>query len=102
MSNLSQTDPTKAFQEGRQLGLATAALALSITGFVNLLGVEKPILAGVLAVMALQGSSVSRAIFSRSRAALVLAAIYLLTIVAVCIVFQDKLLQLLQLLQKLG
>ncbi len=102
MPNTIQTDPTKAFQEGRQLGLATAALALSIAGFVNLLGAEKPILAGVLALMALQGGASSRAIFSRGRAALVLAAIYLLTIVAVCIVFHDKLLQLLQLLQKLG
>jgi len=102
MPSTSQTDPTKAFQEGRRLGLATAALALSITGFVNLLGVEKAILAGVLALMALQGSATSRAIFFRSRTALMLAAIYLLTIAAVCIVFQDKLLQLLRLLQKLG
>jgi hypothetical protein len=102
MATTSQTDPTNAFQEGRRFGLATAALALSITGFVNLLGAEKPILAGVLALMALHGSATSRAIFSRSRAALVLAALYLLTIVVVCIAFHDKLLQLLQLLHKLG
>ena len=102
MPDISQIDPTKAFQEGRRLGLATAALALSITGFVNLLGVEKPILAGVLALMALQGSATSRVIFSRSRAALVLAAVYALTIVVVCIAFHEKLLLLLQLLQKLG
>ncbi|HEY6456851.1 MAG TPA: hypothetical protein VIY90_16370 [Steroidobacteraceae bacterium] len=102
MPDISQIDPAKAFQEGRRLGLATAALALSITGFVNLLGAEKPILAGVLALMALRGSAPSRAIFSRGRAALALAAIYLVTLVAVCIIFHEKLLQLLQLLQKLG
>jgi hypothetical protein len=92
----------QAFQEGRRLGLATAALALSIVGFVNLLGVEKPILAGVLALMALRGGTSSRAIASRCRTALVLAALYIVTIAAVCVIFGQKLMQLLQLLQKLG
>lgn len=38
-----------AYQRGRRVGLATAALALTIVSFLNLLGTEKSILAAALA-----------------------------------------------------
>ena len=98
------TDATQtAYLQGRQAGLASAALALSIVGFVNLLGAEKPLLAAVLALLALRGGvAPSLAVVRRSRAALALAALYLATIILVTIVFREKLLLLIQLLQKLS
>ncbi|HEY1899299.1 MAG TPA: hypothetical protein VGG49_05865 [Steroidobacteraceae bacterium] len=91
-----------AFQEGRGVGLATGALALSVVAFLNLLGLEKSILAAVLAILALQSVAASRAVIRRGQAALVLAGVHFITVVTVIAVFHDKLLQLVHLLQKLG
>lgn len=100
---LATTDRVHAaFQEGRRVGLATGAVALSITSFVNLLGLEKSILAGVLAILALHGVAPSKTILQRGRAALVIAAVQAVTVVVVLVLYYDKLLQLIYLLQKLG
>jgi hypothetical protein len=99
----AETDRVQAaFQEGRGVGLATGAMALSVVAFFNLLGIEKSILAGVLAILALQSVGASRAVIRRGQAALIVAAIHLITVVAVIALFHDKLLQLVHLLQKLG
>ncbi len=103
MSTMPQTDPLDAaFQRGRCMGLATGALALSVVAFVNLLGMEKSILAGVLALLALRGAVPAAGFIRRGRIALAIAAIHILTVVVVLVVLHDKLLQLLHLLQKLG
>jgi len=91
-----------AYQEGRRLGLATAALALSAVAFVNLLGFEKSILAGVLAILSLEGAAPAARILRRGRAALAIAAVHVVTIVAVLVLFHDKLRDLIHLLQKLS
>jgi hypothetical protein len=96
-------DPVHAaFQEGRRLGLATGALALSIVAFVNMLGIEKTVLAAVLAVLSLQGARPAAQVLRRGRAALAIVAVHALTIVTVLLVFHDKLQQLIHLLQKLS
>lgn len=100
MPNLAQVDPAKAYREGRRAGLATAALALSVTAFVNLLGFEKSLLAVALALMALRGST-SPTVVRRSWTALALALIYLATIVLVLILFQHRLQLLLHALRQL-
>jgi hypothetical protein len=91
-----------AFREGRRIGLATGAIALSLASFLNLLGLEKSLLAGVLAILALRGVAASRIVLQRGRAALVIAAVHVVTVVMVIALFHDKLLQLIRLLQKLG
>jgi hypothetical protein len=102
-SNVSQIDPVHvAYQEGRRLGLATGALALSVVAFVNMLGIEKSVLAGVLALLSLQGARPVASVLRRGRAALAIAAVHAVTIVTVLILFHDKLLQLIHLLQKLS
>ena len=65
-----------AYQDGRRLGLATAALALSIVAFINLLGIEKSILAIVLALLAMQGALPGAGVLRRGRIALVLAVVH--------------------------
>ncbi|HEY5103352.1 MAG TPA: hypothetical protein VII70_11265 [Steroidobacteraceae bacterium] len=96
-------DPVQAaYQQGRRIGLATGALAIGCVAYINLLGVEKSILAAVLAVTALRGAARGSQLLRRSRAALALAAAHLAMSAAVLVIFRDKLPQLAQLLQKLG
>lgn len=91
-----------AYEEGRRAGLATAALALSITAFINLLGVEKSLLAIVLAVLALRGTVQARTALRRGRAALVLAVVHVVVFAAALVLFHRQLGQLIHLLQQLG
>jgi hypothetical protein len=96
----SHTD-SAARSLGRTEGLATAALALSVVSFVNLLGAEKALLAIVLAALALGRAGLSRA-RTRSLVAIGFSLVYLLTIGVVLVTFHDKLAHLLQLLHELG
>jgi hypothetical protein len=91
----------RAWAAGRREGLAIAALALGLVAFLNLLGAEKSLLALVLAGLALSGGGAGRA---RRRAwlAIGLAALHLVTIAVVLVVFRDKLGELLGLLRTLG
>jgi hypothetical protein len=91
-----------AYERGRRVGLATGALALSVTAFINLLGMEKSILAGILALLALRGSAALAEVIRKARVALAIAVVHIITVVAVLAVFHDKLLELLHLLEKLG
>lgn len=96
VQNLAQ-----ARDEGRRQGLAIAALALGFISFVNLFGAEKSLLAILLAAIAMTGSS-SPVVRRRSLAALGLAALYLVTIVVVLLLYQNEFGQLARLMQKLG
>jgi hypothetical protein len=87
-----------AYRAGRRDGLALGALALALVAFVNLLSVEKSILAVVLALLALKGAPQSR----RARWALAVAGLHIVIWIVAMIVFHDKLAQLLKLLQHLG
>lgn len=101
--NVHQMDPAYiAYQEGRRLGLATGALALSAVAFINMLGIEKSVLAVVLALLSLQGARPIERVLRRGRAALVLAGVHVISIITVFVLFHDKLTQLLHLLQKLS
>lgn len=101
MSEAARETCEELVRRGRREGLATAAVALSIVSFVNLLGAEKALLAIVLAVLALQGArSGPRRL--RGWLAIVIAGIYLATVVTVLVVFHDKLGQLIELLKDLG
>jgi len=98
----TQDDPRQvARRQGRQEGLATAALAAGCVAFVNLLGAEKALLAVTLAGLALGGLPAGSA-RSRALAALGLSAVYLATLITVLIVYHDKLTHLLGLLKDLG
>jgi hypothetical protein len=101
-SQSTQDDPQQsALLRGRREGLATAALAAGCVAFVNLLGAEKALLAVTLAGLALGGlpSGPARV---RALVAIGLGAVHLATLVAVLILFHDKLAHLLRLLKDLG
>jgi hypothetical protein len=91
-----------AHEAGRRLGLATAALAVSIVSFLNLLGLEKSLLAVVLAALALGGSQATGTARKRSRIALVLGTVHIVTAIVVLLVFREELGELLNLLYELN
>jgi NADH:ubiquinone oxidoreductase subunit K len=107
MSDIFPTRPAEdsvsaAYRQGRKAGLALAALALSIVAFISLLGLEKAILAGVLAIVSLSGSAPDSPARRFGVAAIVVACVYAVTFVILMVVFRDKLFELVHLLQQLG
>ena len=90
-----------AMHQGRGEGLAFAAVALGIAAFINLLGAEKGILAVVLGVLARRHAK-SNPGRRRSGIAITLGVVQLGTIVAVLVLFRDKLGQLVELLKTLS
>jgi hypothetical protein len=100
--NTTGTSPNDAYEAGRRAGLATAALALSIAAFINLLSLEKSVLAIVLGFLALKGARHRRAEHRFARAAIVIGAVHVVTLVTVLIVFHDRLAELIRLLRQIG
>ncbi len=100
---LSERDPLLlAYHRGRRVGLATAAFALSATAYLNLLGAEKSILAITLALLASRGADSVPLASARGRIAVLLAAVHLVVIATVVVLFQDRLRELVHLLRTLG
>ncbi len=91
----------QTLRRGRSEGLAIAALALGVLSFIQLLGMEKALLAIVLGSLALRGTATAR---SRRQAwtALALGVAYLAVTASVLLLFQDRLAELIRLLQTLG
>jgi len=90
MSTESVQPVGSSLEEGRREGYAIAALALSLVAFINLLGAEKALLAIVLAVAAIRGSASGTA-RRRAYIALVIAGIYVVTIIVAFVVLRDEL-----------
>jgi hypothetical protein len=93
-----------AYRQGWRAGLALGALAIAVTAFINLFGFEKPILAILLALVALNGATGGGR--GRAKLAIVIAAAHALLLIAIIVLFHDKLARLfsllLPLLQTLG
>jgi hypothetical protein len=103
MSNVEQ--PTRAdgaaYRQGWRAGLALGALAVAVSAFINVLSIEKSLLAIALALVALRGADAGPA-RKRGRLALGIAAAHLALAAFVLVVFHDKLARLLSLMQSLG
>ena len=100
MSNIPEAGLT--YQDGKREGLALAAFALAIVAFINLLGIEKSLLAGVLAILALQSGSTGLRAPRWAKPAVAIAIVHLMTVVTVVVLLGDKLGQLFLLLHKLS
>jgi hypothetical protein len=81
--------------------MATAALALGVVAFLNLLGTEKGILAIVLAMLSLRNMPAGPAPRG-ARIAIALGVVQLATVAILLVFFHDKLRQLIDLLRTLG
>ncbi len=95
------SDPVRAaYTQGWSAGLALAALAVGVVAFLNLLSIEKSVLALVLAGLALRGAQGPARM--QSWFAIVLGVIQIALAVTVVILFHDKLLEWVRLLKTLG
>lgn len=92
---------TVALKQGRAEGLALAALVLGVAAFLNLLGVEKGVLAIVFGVLAVRGLGAGAA-RRQGWIAIALGVVQIATIAIVLVLFHDKLGQLIELLKTLG
>ena len=99
---LSKGQNSEAFRLGRSTGLGIAALALSVVSFLSLLGAEKAILAIVLGALAARGSAPAALARRFGIAAICIGTVFLLTLALVLAVYWGKVIELIQLLQKLS
>ncbi len=99
---IRRDDLTDAYCAGRRVGFGISALALSLVGFLSLLGAEKAILAMVLGGLAIRQSGRGTLARRLGITAICLAALFLATMIVVLVVFQDQLLGFLQMLHKLS
>jgi hypothetical protein len=95
-------DEPSDYQAGVRAGLATSALAVACVAFINLLGVEKPLLAFVLAAMAVRGGVAPASVRSRARMAAFLGGGQLILLGILLVVFHERLAALVSALEKLG
>src|SRR5476649_1432791 len=100
LEDLPRGDAT-AYRQGWRAGLSLGALAIAVVAFINVLSVEKSILAIVLALIALGGAAPGP-VRNRGRLAIVIAVAHLILFAVVVVVFHDKLALLLSLFKKLG
>ena len=104
MTNLQSGAPSEAslaYRDGWRSGLALGALAIAVVAFINLLSMEKSILAAVLAIVAIKGAGKGPAT-RRGRLALGIAVLHLAFAATVLTLLHDKLGRLFHLLQTLG
>lgn len=92
----------EAYETGRRVGIGVSALAIGLVSFLSLLGAEKAILAIVLGTLAVRGSNGGTLPRRLGRAAIVLGALFLLTMGLVLIVWWDKVVEFVQLMQQLS
>jgi len=88
----SAAQSAAAYREGRSAGLAIAALSMAAVAWINLVFVEKSLLAIVLAWLALSHAAAGPTRV-RARWALGIAITHVLVISGVLIVYHDKLIQ---------
>ncbi len=102
MATGERKEMTDAFCAGRRVGFGISALVLSLVGFLSLLGAEKAILAIVLGALAIRGSGHGTLARRLGIIAICLGAVFLLTVAVVLVVYWDRILDAIQMLQKLS
>lgn len=95
-------ETTRAFEAGKRAGLATAALVIAVVSFISLLGTEKAIVAIALGILAARGSPAGSAARRFGITAVVLGGVFLATVAVVLIVWWDKLVELVKILERMS
>ena len=91
-----------AYRRGQRAGLALAGLGIAVMAFISLLGVEKSLLALVIAAVALRGAGADRTTQRRAWLAIGLALVHWIVLGTVVTLFHQQLAQLIALLQRLS
>lgn len=100
---MNEIEAKESWILGQKYAFATASLILGICSFVNLLGLEKPILAIVFGWLALRANPAPALKLHRTwaKAGLVLGVVVLVIVPIIIIVNFDELREIIQLLSKL-
>lgn len=100
---MSEIENNRALIVGQKYAFATASLILGIFSFVNLLGLEKPILAIVFGWLALRSNPAPRLTEHRNwaQAGVVMGTIVLIVVPTLIILNLDRLRELVELLSRL-
>ncbi|HEX6186697.1 MAG TPA: hypothetical protein VFZ40_01345 [Pyrinomonadaceae bacterium] len=100
---MNEIEAKESWVLGQKYAFATASLILGICSFVNLLGLEKPILAIVFGWLALRANPAPVLKLHRmwAKAGLVLGILVLVIVPIIIIVNFDELREIIQLLSKL-
>jgi Mn2+/Fe2+ NRAMP family transporter len=99
---MNHDSDTRAFREGKSAGLAIAAIAGGAVAFISLLGLEKAILAILLAVLARRGAAPESHTRRLASVAIGLGLLYVVIFAVVMALFRDELGELIRLLQQMG
>lgn len=96
-----QDQLVEAYNSGRRVGFGISALALSVVTYLSLLGFEKAILAIVLGALAMQAGQ--RTLARRlGIISIALGVIFMVTVIVLIIVFQEKVMEFVTLLKELS
>ena len=100
---MNELETKESLVLGQKYAFATASLLLGIFSFINLLGLEKPILAIVFAWLALRTkpAPVLKVHRNWAKAGLVLGTLVLIIVPTIIIIFFDRLGEIIDLLSKL-
>lgn len=91
-----------AFDAGRRIGFGISALALSLVAFLSMLGLEKAILAMVLGALALRGREGGPLARRLGIWAIAIASLFIVTAAVMLLVFWDKAVEFIRLLETLS
>ena len=101
---MSDGETKQALILGQKYAFATVSLVLGIFSFINLLGLEKPILAIVFGWLALRAKPEPRLNQHRmwAQVGLLLGAVILITVPTLIIVYFDRLREFIEILSRLN
>jgi hypothetical protein len=90
-----------AYNSGRRVGFGVSALALSMVTYLSMLGFEKAILAIVLGALAMQAGN--RTLAKRlGITSVILGSVFMVSVIVLVIVFQEKVIEFITLLKELS
>jgi|GEM_PF-379621 len=92
----------EAFVLGRNSGIAIAAVTMSLVAFLNLLGMEKSIVAVVFGIIVLKNSPKGQVAYKMGKAAVMIGILHILTVIVVVTVYWNKINELIELLMTLS
>jgi len=98
----TQDQATVVYSTGRQVGFGVAAVMLGCVSFLSLLGVEKALLAIILGGLAMRGAAQGSLSRRLGIISISLGVLFLITLLVILVLFHDKLMMLIRLLEDLS
>ena len=91
-----------AYADGKRMGIAISAVAMSLVAFLSLLGLEKALLALTLGLIVIRGAERGSPEARSAKVAVAVAAVYITCFLTAVVLFHDRIAEFLKMLQKLS